>query len=1269
MRGLGVGIAAAAMLLLVLVGGASWLLYTTAGARWLLLELPAEPVTGVSAARLEGSLLGELRLADYRLQRNSQGLAIGQLSMRSRLTSLLPLRLRIEQLQLTDISLQLPEGDQEPKPLRLVWPELPAAADWLEVTIDALQIERLRWQQGTAPAQSLTQLSTALDYRAGQLRAENLHLQLNETLSAEGQLSLGVRNPQLLLEASLQNRAAGAGWKGLTLETELRGNDAWLLQGETALQLQTQESGSIRLSAELRLSETRLEFDRLKLSRAGREGSLAAQGAYQFFRDQPQLRTQLQLHQLDLEQEAGQPLRLSGTLQFSGHPQQYSGRLSLKSSGSTLTTAELSSDFNGDLQQLQLKGIQGRWLQAALSGRLAASWAQGWQLQSDLEAEGLNPQLLEENLSGSLNLNLIARLHGSDSQAPAGQLQLQLHDSLLHGQPLTGQLRLQLAENQLQIETLNLQGTGIGARAAGRLDERLDLQLQVARLDQLQPQLKGSVTASGWLRWQAQQLDVDLRGVGKGLGYQQWQIERATLALRGNLDQHQLSLQLEQPPGQAELTLAGGWRKDRWQGQLTQLRAEGRQLGDWQLVTAVPLELSAEQIAVAPLQLRSEQASLTGSGNFRPGEQRGQAQLRWNQLPLGLLQSWLPNAQLAGHSDGSLNVLLDEAASSRLEANLELQGSLKQEKLQLEILPSRLTASWDAAGLQSQLNLALGSGGQLQAELQSPEPFGLTPPQQGTFHLTGQQFPLTSFHPWLPPTLNLAGQLNLQSSGRWFSGRQFSLRGEAVAEQGKLSWLEEEGTVDADFSTARLDWQWQEDLLSGKLALELSEQGEVDGDFRLPLTSRLPVQTLPEPLQAELSAKLQELGLLALIFPGAVQESRGQLNLGLNLAGDWQQPELTGRVHLFDAGAFLPAAGIQLQGVELRGRFDERRFDIEQLQLNSGDGQLTGTGQLQLSRWQPGTYQLRLQGKNFQLLNLAELQLRLDPDLQIDGDREQLRVRGKLLIPELLISGKQKSSLPANSPDLVILDAEEPPQRRFRLRHDIDLQLQLGERVLLKTSGIDAKLAGALRLQTTAQQELAATGDIRVEKGRYVSYGVNLAIERGYLYFTGGPLDQPNLDILALRKAGEVKAGVRVSGTPQQPQVQLYSQPGMPESEILSYIVLGRPLGADSDQTGLLLSAAGALLSQGESVMVQEKLKQQLGLDVLDISAGDGDVTSSVITTGKYLSPDLYISLGYSLFTNSNEFRVRYNLTPAWELESNIGIESGIDMYYRIEIE
>ncbi|MEJ2198338.1 MAG: hypothetical protein P8X54_07205 [Desulfuromonadales bacterium] len=39
------------------------------------------------------------------------------------------------------------------------------------------------------------------------------------------------------------------------------------------------------------------------------------------------------------------------------------------------------------------------------------------------------------------------------------------------------------------------------------------------------------------------------------------------------------------------------------------------------------------------------------------------------------------------------------------------------------------------------------------------------------------------------------------------------------------------------------------------------------------------------------------------------------------------------------------------------------------------------------------------------------------------------------------------------------------------------------------------------------------------------------------------------------------------------------------------------------------------------------------------------------------------------LFTGTGGLRLRRKLTEQWEIESNLGVESGIDLYYIIELE
>jgi len=165
-----------------------------------------------------------------------------------------------------------------------------------------------------------------------------------------------------------------------------------------------------------------------------------------------------------------------------------------------------------------------------------------------------------------------------------------------------------------------------------------------------------------------------------------------------------------------------------------------------------------------------------------------------------------------------------------------------------------------------------------------------------------------------------------------------------------------------------------------------------------------------------------------------------------------------------------------------------------------------------------------------------------------------------------------------------------------------------------------------------------------------------------------------------------------VAGTLQHPITKLYSEPAMPDADVLGYIVLGHPLGSSGEQASLVVQAAGALLSSSQAEVLQEQIKSRLGLSTLEITGGVGGstshmgykplpvtapgaipagtqpgITETVLTVGKYLTPQLYISYGKSLFTGSNLFRLRYDLSKQWQVETQTGSESGADLFYKLE--
>jgi translocation and assembly module TamB len=177
-----------------------------------------------------------------------------------------------------------------------------------------------------------------------------------------------------------------------------------------------------------------------------------------------------------------------------------------------------------------------------------------------------------------------------------------------------------------------------------------------------------------------------------------------------------------------------------------------------------------------------------------------------------------------------------------------------------------------------------------------------------------------------------------------------------------------------------------------------------------------------------------------------------------------------------------------------------------------------------------------------------------------------------------------------------------------------------------------------------------------------MAYGQVLKIERGQLNFSG-PIDNPGLDILALREHATVRAGVEIKGSVLNPAIRLVSIPEVSDSEKLSWLVFGHGMDqVGKDQFAILSLAAGALLSQGQSVPLQTSFARAAGLDSFNIGGSDAENVS--FNLGKRLAPNLYLSYEKEVNGLLNVARLTYDITKRWSLRTQAGSESAVDVLY-----
>jgi len=765
------------------------------------------------------------------------------------------------------------------------------------------------------------------------------------------------------------------------------------------------------------------------------------------------------------------------------------------------------------------------------------------------------------------------------------------------------------------IPALEVRASGLGNSSRISLDA-----LNVVGLD-------GSASASGTLAWAPTfSLGLDIKGTGLNPGkrWPQWpgrldivthldvSSERETvlvalqkLDLKGTLLGEQLSAQgalalRDGIPATSGLVVRSGGNSLRLTGTLDRS-------------TGIRFTLEAPQLS----------ALLPGLG----GEASAEGLLKGPpERPAGTLQLSASALAYAGNSVAKLGI------EARFDAARPESGriSLNADNAQVggEAIDSVAIVShgwFDRHQARVQLSAARGTA---DLELQ-----GAYLDQRWEGRLASATIALRELGEWRlrkPVPLQLSATEVAPFKGCWDSQqREVCVQGERHADTAKLALAgsSTEAHVNAEVAITRLG----------------SARPAVAGDLNL----RVPDIRFLDPLAPDITV------------------AGGGVTAHARLGGYLDAPELTGTAELNNALLKIPELGVELEQVSLRAHADGRRATLDGT-ARSGDGNIRLDGDLLLDPQHGWPFDIGVAGERFAVARLPDLHILANPDLRLRGSSQLVDVSGSVLIPSARIKLKE---LP---PDVVKVSADQVIVGRDQVDAGkaapvipvtINVDVRLGDDVHFDGLGLSTDLAGTLNVRSLRTRSLIGNGVLELHNGRYESYGQKLAIERGRLLFAG-PLDNPALDVRATRTAGDVVAGIELSGTVDAPQTSLFSDPAMSDAEIMSYLVTGKPLNAASSGSDSQALAAAAA-SLGANSPVAQEISDKLGISV-GVDSGTTDADTSLVV-GKQLSPQLRVDYLYGLFTETAAIQFIYDLTRHISVAGQSGVAQSIDLRFSFD--
>ena len=487
---------------------------------------------------------------------------------------------------------------------------------------------------------------------------------------------------------------------------------------------------------------------------------------------------------------------------------------------------------------------------------------------------------------------------------------------------------------------------------------------------------------------------------------------------------------------------------------------------------------------------------------------------------------------------------------------------------------------------------------------------------------------------------------------------------------------------------------YQNRRLDGEVHLWRSGQQILNVTARLPLDLALidvAQRQLPDTLSVQARADSVDLTVLEAVTP-LLRQVRGVFDADLGVGGTWDAPQLRGGLEITGAAATIPALNVRYEDIGGRLVLNGDTIRVENLTARSEKGRAEVTGYVRLDRLTKPVLDLNIAATEFKALDLKGY-------LAVTASG-RLTLAGPVFGATLTGRGTVTSGV-LHFADLVnkrVVNLDEPWVQDLidtslirvqRLGPEFEsvfldslriqgLQLAMGSDVWLRSTEANIQLTGAVTVNKVRDNYLLS-GTLQAPRGTYRlivgPVSREFVVNRGTVHYFGTPDLDAELDIEARHIVHPVPSATargsdekdktiiaHIRGTLLVPRLTLAAE-GDPlsQSEIISYLMTGRPSIELTGGQGALVRSTAASLVAGE---VERTVVSDLGvpLDYFEFRPGDpsdpnartqlaagwqiGDKTFLVLNAGFCRTQQVSVNntLGASL---------QYRISPEWRTEAS----------------
>jgi translocation and assembly module TamB len=380
--------------------------------------------------------------------------------------------------------------------------------------------------------------------------------------------------------------------------------------------------------------------------------------------------------------------------------------------------------------------------------------------------------------------------------------------------------------------------------------------------------------------------------------------------------------------------------------------------------------------------------------------------------------------------------------------------------------------------------------------------------------------------------------------------------------------------------------------------------------------------------------------------------------------------------------------GLTIAPITLAGSVSPEQIRIEQLLAKAREGTFETQATLTLKDYQPETLDVSMQADHWPVIWTHQYRVEIDSRIKAKGPLTAPTVNGQVdvwqatLRPDLSFlsaqplsrdetiivrSSADAASLRQDTPAPVSSDTPPEEDPFLNLAMQLGIHLHQNTRILHENANIT--LTGDLDVNKKRGEDPRVAGDIELPRGWVGFQGRRFELDQGKITFTGGTKINPRLDIVAQYEHEDYLIDAVVSGTGDEPSLDLRSDPALEQADILAVLLFGKPASALGKGEQVNLQQQAVSLTSGYAAStIGRSVSDALGLDELGLDLSDVDFSGGQVAFGRNLNRKTRISASQSVGGKAGqEVAIDYEISPDIDFRTTTSSKgsSGADIIWR----